>query len=148
MGISDHLTCLLRNLYAGQEATVRTEHGKTDWFQIGKEYVKAVYCHLAYLTYMQSTSCRSQSRTRLSDFTFTFFISGAEGNAEAFRISVLSLVLSLLPYPRLLVTSPASADVSLCRGAGVGRLSFPPLAPLVPNRERSTSSLYVVTLLI
>ena len=36
MGISDHLTCLLRNLYAGQEATVRTGHGKTDWFQIGK----------------------------------------------------------------------------------------------------------------
>ena len=56
MGIPDYLTCLLRSLYAGQEATVRTEHGKTDWFQIGKEYVKAVYCHLAYLTYMQSTS--------------------------------------------------------------------------------------------
>ena len=36
MGILDHLTCLLRNLYAGQEATVRTGHGKTDWFQIGK----------------------------------------------------------------------------------------------------------------
>ena len=36
MGISDHLTCLLRNLYAGQEATVRTGHGTTDWFQIGK----------------------------------------------------------------------------------------------------------------
>ena len=36
MGITDHLTCLLRNLYAGQEATVRTEHGTTDWFQIGK----------------------------------------------------------------------------------------------------------------
>ena len=36
MGIPDHLTCLLRNLYAGQEATVRNEHGKTDWFQIGK----------------------------------------------------------------------------------------------------------------
>ena len=36
MGISDHLTCLLRNLYAGQEATVRTGHGPTDWFQIGK----------------------------------------------------------------------------------------------------------------
>ena len=35
MGISDHLTCLLRNLYAGQEATVRTDHGTTDWFQIG-----------------------------------------------------------------------------------------------------------------
>ena len=37
MGISDYLTCLLRNLYAGQEATVRTGHGTTDWLQIGKE---------------------------------------------------------------------------------------------------------------
>ena len=36
MGIQDHLTCLLRNLYAGKEATVRTGHGTTDWFQIGK----------------------------------------------------------------------------------------------------------------
>ena len=36
MGIPDHLTCLLRNLYAGQEATVRTGHGTTDWFQVGK----------------------------------------------------------------------------------------------------------------
>ena len=36
MGLSDHLTCLLRNRYAGQEATVRTGHGTTDWFQIGK----------------------------------------------------------------------------------------------------------------
>ena len=50
MGIPDHLTCLVRNLYAGQEATVRTGHGTTDWF------VKAVYWHPAYLTYMQSTS--------------------------------------------------------------------------------------------
>ena len=50
MGIPDHLTCLLRNLYACQEATVRTGHGTTDWFHIG-----AVYCHPAYLTYMQST---------------------------------------------------------------------------------------------
>ena len=56
MGIPDHLTCLLSNLYAGQEATVRTGHGTTDWFQIGKGVVKAVYCHPAYLTYMQSTS--------------------------------------------------------------------------------------------
>ena len=56
MGIPDHLNCLLRNLYAGQEATVRTGDGTTDWFQIGKGYIKAVYCHPAYLTYMQSTS--------------------------------------------------------------------------------------------
>ena len=56
MEIPDHLTCLLRNLYVGQEATVRTGHGTTDWFQIGKGFVKAVYCHPAYLTSMQSTS--------------------------------------------------------------------------------------------
>ena len=56
MGIPDHLTYLLRNLYASQEATIRTGHGTTDWFQIGKGYVKAVYCHPAYLTSMQSTS--------------------------------------------------------------------------------------------
>ena len=56
MGIPDHLICLLRNLYAGQEATVRTAHGTTDWFQIEKEYIKAVYCHPAYLTHMQGTS--------------------------------------------------------------------------------------------
>ena len=59
MGIPDHLACLLRNLYAGQEATVRTGHGTMDWFKLGKEYVKAVYSHPAYLTYMQSTSCET-----------------------------------------------------------------------------------------
>ena len=58
MGIPDHLTCLLRNLYVRQEAIVRAEHGTTDWFKIGKEYVKVVYCHPAYLTYMQSISCQ------------------------------------------------------------------------------------------
>ena len=46
MGLTDHLTCLLRNLYAGQEATVRTGHGTT-------------YCHPAYLTSVQSTSCET-----------------------------------------------------------------------------------------
>ena len=56
MGIPDHLSCLLRNLYAGQEATVRIGHGMTDWFQIGKGVCQAVYCHPAYITSMQSTS--------------------------------------------------------------------------------------------
>ena len=56
MGIPDHLTCLLRNLYAGQEATIRTGHEQQTGSKSGKEYVKAVYCHPAYLTYMQSTS--------------------------------------------------------------------------------------------
>ena len=56
MGIPDQLTCLLRNLYAGQEATVRAAHVTWTGSKLEKEYVKAVYCHPAYLTYMQSTS--------------------------------------------------------------------------------------------
>ena len=58
MGISDHLTCLLRNLDAGQDATVRTRHRTMNWFKIWKGVVKVVYCHLVYLTYIQSISCR------------------------------------------------------------------------------------------
>ena len=54
MGIPDHPTCLLRNLYAGQEATVHVEQWTGS--KLGKEYIKAVYCHAAYLNYMQSTS--------------------------------------------------------------------------------------------
>ena len=57
MRIPDYLTCLLRNLYAGQEKRIRTSHGTMDWFKIGKEYNKVVYCPSVYLTYMQSTSC-------------------------------------------------------------------------------------------
>ena len=56
MGIPNHLTYILRNLHAHQEATLKTRHGITDWSKLGKEYIKAVYCHPAYLTYMQSTS--------------------------------------------------------------------------------------------
>ena len=59
MGVPDHLICFLRNLYAGQEATVRTRHRTSDWFKLGKEY-KAVYCHSAYLTCMQSTCVLSR----------------------------------------------------------------------------------------
>ena len=56
MGLPDHLTCLLRNPYAGQEAAVRAGLGTTDGSKLGNEYVKAVYCHPDYLTSMQSTS--------------------------------------------------------------------------------------------
>ena len=55
MGIPDHLTCLLRNLYAGQEAAVRTGRGTTDWFQIGKGVCQGVLSP-CLLTSMQSTS--------------------------------------------------------------------------------------------
>ena len=56
METQDHLTCLLRNLYAGQEATELDMEQQT-LSKSGTEYVKAIYCHSAYWTYMQSTSC-------------------------------------------------------------------------------------------
>ena len=56
MGVPDHLTCLLRNLYAIQKAKARTGHRTWTGSKLGKEYIKAVYCHPVYLTYMQSTS--------------------------------------------------------------------------------------------
>ena len=57
MRIPDHLTWLLRNLYAGQEITVRTGHGPTGWFQIRKGVCQGCILLPAYLTYMKSTSC-------------------------------------------------------------------------------------------
>ena len=56
IGTPDDLTCLLRNLYAGQEATVRTGRGTTDWLQIGTGICQDCNCHPAFLTYLQSTS--------------------------------------------------------------------------------------------
>ena len=60
MGIPDHLSYLLRNLHSGQEATVRTGHEnieKWTFSKLGKEYIKAIYYHPAYLIFMQTTSC-------------------------------------------------------------------------------------------
>ena len=57
MEIPDHLTCMLRNLYAGQEATLELDMEWQTGSKLGKEYAKAVYCHPTYLTYIQSTSC-------------------------------------------------------------------------------------------
>ena len=55
MRIPDHLTCLLRNLYAGQEVTVKPDMEQQTGSKLGKEYIKAVYCHPDYLTSVQST---------------------------------------------------------------------------------------------
>ena len=56
MGIPDHLTCLLRNLYAGQGQWLELDMEQQTGSKLGKEYIKAAYCHPAYLTYMQGTS--------------------------------------------------------------------------------------------
>ena len=72
MGIPDYLTCLLRNLYAGQEATVKTGHGTTDWFQIGKEihqgYILSPCLFSLYAVYfMQNPGVdEAQTRTKIS----------------------------------------------------------------------------------
>ena len=59
MGIPDHLMCLLRNLYAGQKRHSELDTEQQIGSKLGKEYVKAEYCHPAYLTYMQSISCET-----------------------------------------------------------------------------------------
>ena len=59
MGIPNHLTCLLRNLYAGQEATVKTRHGTTDWFQIGKGVHQGWILSPCLFNLMQNTSCET-----------------------------------------------------------------------------------------
>ena len=56
MGIPDHLTCLIRNPYAGQKQQLKLDMEQQTGSKLGKESIEAVYCHCAYLTYMQSTS--------------------------------------------------------------------------------------------
>ena len=67
MGIPYHLTCLLRNLYAGQEATVRTGHGSTDWFQIGKGvhqgYILSPYLLSLYAKYIMRNTGLEEAQT-------------------------------------------------------------------------------------
>ena len=58
VGIPDHFTCLLRNLYEVKKQQLELDMEQHTGSKLGKEYVKAVYCHPAYLTYMQSTSCK------------------------------------------------------------------------------------------
>ena len=69
MEIPDHLTCLLRNLYAGQDATLELDMERWTASKLGKEYVKAVYCHPAYLIYKWSTS-RLNTVTLLIELIF------------------------------------------------------------------------------
>ena len=116
MGIPNHLTCLLRNLYVGQEATVRTGHGTTDWFQTGKGVCQGCISspclfklYAEYIGEGNGTplqySCQenpmdggawkaavhgvAEGQTRLSDFTFTFHFD-AWGKEMATHSSVLA----------------------------------------------------------
>ena len=64
MGIPDHFTYLLTNVYAGQEATVKTGHEYWTGSKLTKEYIMDVYCHPAYLTYMKNTSYKMLGRKK------------------------------------------------------------------------------------
>ena len=89
MGIPDHLTCLLRNLYTGQEATVRTKHETTDWFQIGKgvqEHLQHSAFFIVQLTHPYMTTGKTLTR-----WTFV-------GKVLSLLYNMLSrLVITLLP---------------------------------------------------
>ena len=65
MGIPDHLTCLLRNRYAGQEATVRTGHGTTDWFQIGKGVRQGCILFNLYAEYIMRNTGLEEAQARI-----------------------------------------------------------------------------------
>ena len=106
MGTPDCLTCLLGNLYAGQEATVRTPYRTTDWFRIEK-FEKAVYCNPVYLIYMQRKSCKvgpdalisvyfSTLKLALSPYSFTLI-------RRLFSSSLLSAIRVVSVYLRLFI---------------------------------------------
>ena len=84
MGISDHLTCLLRNLYAGQEATVRTGHGTTDWFQIGKGvcqgYILSSCLFNLYADYIMRNARLDETQAGITRFQMKHKIAGRNIN--------------------------------------------------------------------
>ena len=84
MGISDHLTCLLRNLYAGQEATVRTGHGTTDWFQIGKGvcqgYILSSCLFNLYADYIMRNASLDETQAGITRFQMEHKIAGRNIN--------------------------------------------------------------------
>ena len=101
MGIPDHLTCLLRNLHAGQEATVRTGHGTTDWFQIGKGvhqgYILSPNLYAEYI--MRNTELEEAqagikiARKNISNLRYAEdFPGGSDGKASAYNVGDQGLI--------------------------------------------------------
>jgi len=107
MGIPDHLTCLLRNLYAGQEATVRTEHGTADWFQFGKEVHKGwLLSPCLFTLHAEFSSVQSLSHVQL--FT-TLWIAACQASLSITnsRSSLrLTSIESVMPSRHLILSRP------------------------------------------
>ena len=106
MGIPDHLTCLLRNLYAGQEATVRTRHGKMDWFQIRRGVQQAV-------------------------FSFVMLIPSFEKHSFSFSCSILSLILIGQGIGSVQFSPVAQSCLTLCNPMNPSTPGFPVPTPRV-----------------
>ena len=140
MGISDHLTCLLRNLYAGQEATVRTGHGTTDWFKIGKGVHQG--CILSaclfnlYAVYSMRNAGLEETQAGIKI---------ARRNINHLRYADDNLLWEILKEMRIPDHLLPEKPVFRSRGNSQNQTWN---NDLVQNRERSTSRLYIVSLLI
>ena len=103
MGTPDCLTCLLRDLYAGQEAIVRAGHGTIDCFQIGKEYVKVVYCYPAYAEF---GSIQSLSHVRLFATPWTAACQASLSITNSQSLLKLMSIESVMPSNHLILCHP------------------------------------------
>ena len=141
MGIPHHLTCLLRNLYAGQEATVRTGLGITDWFQIGKGVRQG--CILSpclfnlYAVYIMRNTGLEEAQAGIK-------ISGRNTNNLRYADDTTLMAESEEELKSLLMKVKESEKIGLKLNSQNQLWN----KRLVPNWERSTSRLYIVILLI
>ena len=141
MGISDHLTCLLRNLYAGQEATVRSEHGTTGWFQMRKEYLSHLEPCLfnCYAEYLMCNAGLDEAEAGMK-------ISGR--NINNLRYTTL-MAESKEELKSLLMKVKEEAEKSGLKFniQKTKIMAYSLITSRQINRKRSTSRLYIVTCL-
>ena len=106
MGIPEHLTCLLRNLYAGQEATVRTEHGRADWFQIGKGVCQGCILSPSLFNLYTVSSVQSLSHVELFATSWT---AACQGSLSIINFQSLLKLMStelVMPSNHLILCCP------------------------------------------
>ena len=154
MGIPDHLTCLLRNLYAGQEATVRTGHGTTDWFQIGKGVRQGCILspclfnlHAEYI--MRNAGLEEAqagikiSRRNINNLRYATLMAESEEELKSLLMKVKGEWKSWFKTQHSKNKDHDIRSHHFMTSRNNGNNDR-----LVPNRKRSTSRLYMVTLLI
>ena len=114
MRIPDHLTCLMRNLYAGQEAAIRMGHGTIDWFQLGKGVCQAVYCQLCLFTlYAEFSSVQSLSCVRLFVTPSTAGCQASLSITDSQSLLKLMSIESVMPSNHLIISSPVFLPPSI-----------------------------------